>query len=71
MKLTRRESEILSYVALSIELLGHAPTQREIARRLGVTANAVKDRVLRARWRLAIPRGTPTAEARREVRARL
>ena len=46
-------------------------TYREIAARIGITKTAVKDRVMRARWRLAIPRGTPTAEARREVRARL
>jgi len=46
MKLTRRESEILSYVALSIELLGHAPTQREIARRLGLNSREFVSRVL-------------------------
>ena len=46
-------------------------TFREIGDRLGVTKNAVKDRVFRARWRLGVPPGTPTAEARREIRARL
>lgn len=38
-KLTPRESEVLSFIVLSIEVLGHAPTQREIARKLGLKAH--------------------------------
>jgi repressor LexA len=47
MKLTPRESEILSYIALCIELLGHPPTQREIARRLNCKSRSFVDRKLK------------------------
>lgn len=47
MKLTPRESQVLSFIALSTELLGHAPTQREIARRLGLTSREFVGRVLK------------------------
>jgi Mn-dependent DtxR family transcriptional regulator len=42
MKMTpsHRESQALSYIALCNELLGHSPTQREIARRLGIKSRA-------------------------------
>ena len=53
------------------ELWAAGYTFAEIGGRFGITKNAVKDRVCRARWRLGIPPGTPTAEARREIRARL
>lgn len=46
MKLTPRESQVLSFIALSIELLGHAPTQREIARRLNVKSRQSIEAVL-------------------------
>jgi SOS-response transcriptional repressor LexA len=47
MTLTPRESEVLSYIALCIELLGHAPTQREIARRLGMNSREFIGRILK------------------------
>lgn len=46
MTLTPRESEVLSYIALCIELLGHAPTQREISRRLGANSREFVGRIL-------------------------
>jgi SOS-response transcriptional repressor LexA len=47
MHLTPRESQILSFVALSIDILGHAPTQREIGRRLNVKSRSFIGRTLR------------------------
>lgn len=46
MHLTPRESQILSFVALSIDVLGHAPTQREIARRLNCNSRSFIGRTL-------------------------
>jgi SOS-response transcriptional repressor LexA len=46
MTLTPRESEVLSYIALCIELLGHPPTQREISRRMGANSRAFVGRIL-------------------------
>ncbi len=47
MTLTPRESQTLSYIALCIEVLGHAPTQREIARRLGMNSREFVGRILK------------------------
>jgi len=47
MKLSPRESEVLTYIMLSVDVLGHAPTQREIARRLGMTSRDFIGRVLK------------------------
>ncbi len=47
MKLTPRESQILSFISLSIEILGHSPTQSEIARRLGSRSRTYIQRVIK------------------------
>jgi SOS-response transcriptional repressor LexA len=47
MTLSPRESQVLSYIALCIELLGHAPTQREISRRLGANSREFVGRILK------------------------
>lgn len=47
MKLTPRESQVLSFISLSIDVLGHAPTQREIARRLNMTSREFIGRILK------------------------
>ncbi len=47
MTLSPRESEVLTFIVLSIDVLGHAPTQREIARRLGMTSRDFIGRVLK------------------------
>lgn len=48
MNLSPRESETLSFIALSIEILGHAPTQREIARRLKVASRGHVERIIQS-----------------------
>jgi SOS-response transcriptional repressor LexA len=45
-KLTPKESRVLSFVALSIEVLGRAPTQREIARRMNCKSRSHIGRTL-------------------------
>lgn len=47
MNLSLRETEVLTYIILSFDVLGHAPTQREIARRLGMTSRDFIGRVLK------------------------
>lgn len=47
MKLSPRESQALSFIALSIEILGHAPTQREIARRMNMSSREFVGRILK------------------------
>lgn len=47
MKLTPRESQILSYISLCIEILGHAPTQREISRHIGANSREFVGRILK------------------------
>lgn len=47
MKLTPRESQILSFVALHIETFGHAPYQDQIACRFKLRSRTYVQRVLR------------------------
>ncbi len=47
MTLSPRESEVLTFIMLSVDILGHAPTQREIARRLGMNSRDFIGRVLK------------------------
>lgn len=47
MTLSPRESEVLTFIMLSVDILGHAPTQREIAKRLGMTSRDFIGRVLK------------------------
>lgn len=46
MRLSSREAEVLSYISLCVELLGHPPTQMEIARRLGTKSRGFVGRIL-------------------------
>ncbi len=60
-KLTRRQSEVVTYVRRFAEKFGYPPSRREIADELGVSVNAITGHLAAAERKGVIRRASRTA----------